>query len=173
MDTASTVASVGDWSDTASTASSEDSKLKLISTMSAELKELPFLAPDFEVTKTFVTVKPAAAKRRSSCPARVHTPCTVMLRNLPNRAKQSRIEDHMNLLGFNEFGIYLPLDNHTGVNRGYAFVRLEDEETAKCFMKAVERTKLPDTSAVSSKRLTTVFAANQGAPLRPRTLPRD
>jgi hypothetical protein len=173
VDTASTAPSIGDWSDTASTASSLDFSFKRSSTMATELEELPFLAPDFEVSKTFVTVKPAAAKRRSSCPARVHTPATVMLRNLPNRAKQDRIEEHMHSIGFHDFGIHLPIDSRTGVNKGYAFIRLEDEAMAKAFMKAVERTRLPGTSSNSSKRLTAVYAANQGAPLRPRSMVRD
>jgi hypothetical protein len=164
LETASTVASTD--ADTATTCSDDVARTPL------KLKELPCLAEDYEVEKTFVTVRPAGGsrKRESSCPARIHTPTTVMLRNLPNRAKQDRIEEHLQQLGFAEAGLYLPLDTRTGVNRGYCFIRFMDEKTALRFTKAVHQTRLPSTTSNCVKRLVAVFAANQGAPLRPRKL---
>jgi len=161
LETASTAASTD--SDSATTCSEDVLRTPM------KLKELPCLVEDFEVEKTFITVRPVGSrKRESSCPARIHTPTTVMLRNLPNRAKQDRIEEHLRKLGFAESGLYLPLDTRTGVNRGYCFVRFMDEASAQRFCKAVHNTRLPGTTSNCVKRLVAVFAANQGAPLRPR-----
>jgi len=136
------------------------------------LAELPLVVEDeLEVENTFVTLKKPAARRRSSCPPRIRTPCTVMLRHLPNRAKQQRIDDHVQALGFTEYKLHLPIDARTGVNKGYCFVRFYDEETAAEFCRSVDQTQLPaapGTSSGSSKRLTAVLAANQTASLRPR-----
>jgi len=164
FETASTAASTD--SDTATTCSDDVVRTPM------KLKELPCLVEDYEVEKTFITVRPAggARKRESSCPARIHTPTTVMLRNLPNRAKQDRIEEHLRKLGFADAGLYLPLDTRTGVNRGYCFIRFVEEATAQRFCKAVHQTRLPGTTSNCVKRLVAVFAANQGAPLRPRKL---
>jgi RNA recognition motif-containing protein len=91
-----------------------------------------------------------------------------MLRNLPNRAKLERIEEHLKKLGFAGAGLYLPLDTRTGVNRGYCFVRFVDEAEAARFCASVHNSRLPGTTANCKKRLVAVLAANQGAPLRPR-----
>lgn len=92
-------------------------------------------------------------------------PATLMLRNLPNRAKKDRIEEHMHSLGFHDFELHLPIDSRTGVNKGYAFIRLSDEATALRFIASVEQTQLPGGNSTSTKQLTAFFAANQGAPL--------
>jgi len=161
IETASTAASTE--SDTATTCSD-------VARTPMKLKELPCLAEDYEVEKTFITVRPVSGsrKRESSCPGRIHTPTTVMLRNLPNRAKQERIEEHLKKLGFAGAGLYLPLDTRTGVNRGYCFVRFVDEAEAQRFCASVHNSRLPGTTANCKKRLVAVLAANQGAPLRPR-----
>lgn len=98
-------------------------------------------------------------------PPRSSAPATLMLRNLPNRAKKDRIEEHMHSLGFFDFELHLPIDSRTGVNKGYAFIRLPDEGTALKFITAVEKTQLPGGNSTSNKLLTAFFAANQGAPL--------
>jgi hypothetical protein len=123
----------------------------------------------FKVEKTFVTVKPEAiaspssARRNQSCPPRVAQPCTVMLRNLPNRAKARRIEEHLNNLGFKDFTMYLPLDPRTGVNKGYVFVRLADRASALAVIQAIHHTRLPDVpGSRSHKKLTAAFAVDQG-----------
>lgn len=133
---------------------------------SVQDSELP---PEFTVENTFITVQRApAAKRSGSCPPRIRTPITLMLRNLPNRAKQARIEQHLTALGCPPAGLYVPVDGRTGVNRGYCFVRFLDEATAHKFRTVVSGTQLPGTTAHCTKRLEAVFATNQGAPLRPR-----
>lgn len=137
------------------------------------LADLPpvLVEEQLKVENTFVTVKSPSARRRSSCPPRIRTPCTVMLRHLPNRAKQARIEDHVHSLGFKEYTLHLPIDARTGVNKGYCFIRFFDEETAAEFCRSVHETQLPaaaGSSSGSSKRLMAVLAANQAASLHPR-----
>jgi len=101
----------------------------------------------------------------SSGPGPQAAPATLMLRNLPNRAKKDRIEEHMHQLGFQEYELHLPIDSRTGVNKGYAFIRLPSEVTAPALHRAVEKTQLPGGNSTSTKLLTAFFAANQGAPL--------
>lgn len=130
---------------------------------------LPFPEQELVVANTFITLPlegAGAARRASSCPPRIRTPCTVMLRNLPNRAKPAKVEEHATALGFREFQAHLPIDARTGVNKGYAFVRFPDEAAALRFCAAVHGTRLPGT--LSTKRLVAVKAANQGGPLKPR-----
>jgi hypothetical protein len=142
------------------------------STCATEDEALPFPPQPFAIENTFVSLPAPARKRTESCPPRIHTPATVMLRNIPNRTKEPRIEEHLRSLGFGECGMHLPMDNRTGVNKGYAFIRLPDEETAKRFCEVVQGTSLLGRVSSSAKRLVAVFAANQGRPLRPR-LPAD
>jgi hypothetical protein len=152
-------------SDSASTAATDDAaSAKGAAPQAFPNQEMP-------VKNTFISLPvevPEGSRRRNeSCPPRIRTPCTVMLRHIPNRAKLPRIEEHLHALGFHGCGVHLPLDARTGVNKGYAFVRLDGEEMAAAFCAAVFQTRLPGASS-SSKRLMAVPAANQGAPLRPR-----
>jgi len=116
--------------------------------------------------------RPAASVRSSSAPPRVTIPLTVMLRNLPNRAKQARVEEHLMSLGFMQFQLHLPIDARTGVNKGYAFIRLPDEQTARSFCEKVDQTQLPGPQAGcgSRKKLVAVVAASQErVPYKKRT----
>jgi hypothetical protein len=123
----------------------------------------------FKIRNTFVEVEEAAedapAKRRSrSCPRNfmrtVQERTTVCLRNLPNRALPARLEAHLEEIGFAFEAMHMPLDRKTSVNKGYAFIKFTDEDTALDFITCVEGTQLGGSR--SSKRLTACFAARQG-----------
>merc|ERR1719253_2118582 len=82
-------------SDSASTAATDEDDKRT---------KLPFPVQEFTVNNTFIELSaPAAWRRSDSCPPRIRTPCTVMLRHIPNRAKQARIEEHLSALGFPEY----------------------------------------------------------------------
>jgi hypothetical protein len=125
----------------------------------------------FTIRNTFVeveeAVEDAGAKRRSrSCPRNFTRTkaerSTVCLRNLPNRALPARLEAHLEEIGFacEVEGMHMPLDRKTSVNKGYAFLKFTDEDTALEFITSVEGTQLQGSR--SSKRLTACFAARQG-----------
>merc|ERR1719155_474305 len=84
----------------------------------------------------------------------------VMLRHLPNRASADRVIDHLKDLGFSSFDyVYMPIDRLTRVNKGYAFIRFHDTETAESFSRLVAGTQLAGSS--TSKVLMATFATNQ------------
>jgi hypothetical protein len=163
LETASTAASTE--SDTATTCSD-------VTRTPMKLKELPCLAEDYEVEKTFVTVRPVSGsrKRESSCPARIHTPTTVMLRNLPNRAKLVRFQEHLINLGGADLyeSVYMPVDTRTGMNKGYAFVHFKSQALAAKFTAKVAGTKLPGSQ--SSKVLALSEAKQPGLASKPRRI---
>jgi hypothetical protein len=114
-----------------------------------------FTSPDLTGLK-------GAQKRSSSAPAKVRLNVTLMLRNLPNRAKPQRVEEHLNSLGFTEFTLHLPIDARTGVNKGYCFVRL-DESLAAAVCAKVDGTQL---GSGSKKKLCAVIAESQDRVIR-------
>jgi len=121
------------------------------------------------LSNTFVAVEeeepPRGARRRTqSAPPDVAVPVTVMLRNLPNRAKASRVLEHVKELGFVNFKLHLPIDSRSGVNKGYAFVQLPTVELASSFCALVDQTQLaplPGSCSGSSKKLTAMYACDQ------------
>ena len=51
-------------------------------------RPLPFQEQPIHVKHTFVTIhEHPPQRRRRSCPPRIRTPCTVMVRHFPNRAQ--------------------------------------------------------------------------------------
>lgn len=125
----------------------------------------------FAIRNTFVeveeAVEDAGARRRSrSCPRNFTRTkaerSTVCLRNLPNRVQPARLEAHLEEIGFacEVEAMHMPLDRKTSVNKGYAFLKFTDEDTALEFITSVEGTQLHGSR--SSKRLTACFAARQG-----------
>jgi len=114
----------------------------------------------FAIKNSFVEVDESEAparKRRSSCPARLrHVRTTVMLSNLPNRAQEHQVRAHVATLGADVQELTLPMDKRTGVNRGYAFCKFDDEDAARDFIALVEGTQIEGSK--SKKRLAGSFA---------------
>jgi len=124
---------------------------------------LPFEQQEYFLTNTFVAVPddaPAGARRRTrSSPPSVSVPVTVMLRNLPNRAKSAKVLEHVKDLGFPSFKLHVPIDCRSGVNKGYCFVQLPNMDLAAKFCSAVDQTQLP--ASGSTKKLHAMFACDQ------------
>lgn len=76
----------------------------------------------------------------------------VMVRNLPNRCKLAALVAHLEACGVLEccFQIHLPVDPRTGVNKGYAFVQVVQDEQQR-FMDTLTGTQL--TGFLSQKRV--------------------
>jgi len=69
-----------------------------------------------------------------------HQVTTLMVRNVPNRYDRSLLMQELDELGFQgkyDF-VYLPIDNSTNWNVGYAFVNFEDPPDAKRCMAALD-----------------------------------
>jgi RNA recognition motif-containing protein len=126
---------------------------------------LPFEQQEYFLTKTFVAVPdeapthPGARRRTRSSPPSFSVPVTVMLRNLPNRAKSAKVLEHVKDLGFPSFKLHVPIDCRSGVNKGYCFVQLPSMELAAKFCSAVDQTQLP--ASGSTKKLHAMFACDQ------------
>merc|ERR1719253_1092748 len=114
---------------------------------------------------------PAGTQNFASLPkSRDIEGCKVMLRNLPNRAKKQRGAAFVKDLGFGALQLQVPIDEKTGINKGYAFVRFQSRQEAQRFCDTVSDTQLPGPPGATSslKRLTAVFAQRQ--PGKPSTL---
>lgn len=93
---------------------------------------------------------------------------TVMLRNLPNRAKTDRVREHVVAIGFPDVvKVSLPTDRKTGCNKGYAFLEFPDKRMALDFITQVSETQLAGSE--SPKRLEANLSKRQGksAPRHP------
>jgi len=137
----------------------------------------------YEVVRTFVTIPdpPQGSKRRTqSSPPAVRggdaqkpvqtTQTTVMVRNLPNRAKLVRFQEHLINLGGADLyeSVYMPVDTRTGMNKGYAFVHFKTPALAAQFTTKVAGTKLPGSQ--SSKVLAVSEAKQPGLASKPRRI---
>lgn len=76
----------------------------------------------------------------------------VMVRNLPNRCKLAALVAHLEAYGVLDccFQIHLPVDPRTGVNKGYAFVQVVQDEQQR-FMETLSGTQL--SGFLSQKRV--------------------
>jgi len=88
---------------------------------------------------------------------------TLMIRNIPNRAKAARlleIIDEAGFAGAYDY-VYMPLDMQTLVNKGYAFVNFTEPAAARSFAAVVEGLPM-ETGTRSSKRMVASPAKLQG-----------
>jgi len=87
---------------------------------------------------------------------------TVMMRNLPNKYSQHLLVQEIAEAGFGEAYdfLYLPMDNQTGANRGYAFINFVRSSLAQRFKLAYEGKSMK--SFNSSKIVNVTPAALQG-----------
>lgn len=88
---------------------------------------------------------------------------TLMIRNLPNRAKAMRLLEKMDEAGFAGAYdyVYIPLDPQSWVNKGYAFVNFTDPAAARAFASVVEGIPM-ENGTRSSKKMTASPAKLQG-----------
>lgn len=89
---------------------------------------------------------------------------TVMVRNVPNKLTQQLLVDEMTTSGFDglyDF-LYLPIDNETGVNKGYAFINFVEPSYSWMFRVTFDGRKLGKAQGNSQKLLTIQPAALQG-----------
>jgi len=77
---------------------------------------------------------------------------TLMIRNIPNRTKSTRLLEKMDEAGFagTYDYVYLPLDPQSWVNKGYAFVNFTTPAAARAFASVVEG--IPMESGTRSKK---------------------
>merc|ERR1712227_614149 len=76
---------------------------------------------------------------------------TLMVRNIPNKYSQRKLIDELKRLGFEGCFdyVYVPLDEKTLVNVGYALVNFRDHESALKCMGALQHFEKPGRAAVS------------------------
>merc|ERR1719453_2085590 len=89
---------------------------------------------------------------------------SVMVRNLPNRAKLEHLCGHIAEMGLRPCvgAVHLPVDPRTGVNKGYAFVSVA-AENAQHFMDSLEGTQVQ--GFMSQKRISACLADKQNRAL--------
>jgi len=87
---------------------------------------------------------------------------TVMMRNLPNKYSQHLLVQEIAEVGFGEAYdfLYLPMDNQTGANRGYAFINFVSSSLAQRFKLTYEGKSMK--SFNSTKIVNVTPAALQG-----------
>jgi hypothetical protein len=88
---------------------------------------------------------------------------TLMIRNIPNRAKSTRLLEKMDEAGFAGAYdyVYIPLDPQSWVNKGYAFVNFTEPAAARAFASIVEGIPM-ESSTRSAKKMTASPAKLQG-----------
>ena len=70
-------------------------------------------------------------------------PVTLMMKGIPNRFRLSELDKCLNSFGCGFFEkMELPMDRMTGVNRGYAFIRLPDIDRAVFFRRVLRGERL-------------------------------
>jgi hypothetical protein len=88
---------------------------------------------------------------------------TLMIRNIPNRTKATRLLEMIDEAGFTGAYdyVYMPLDSQTLVNKGYAFVNFTEPTAAHSFAAVVESLPM-ESGRRSSKRMVASPAKLQG-----------